>query len=353
MQGGLTSHSRPWFKLGLLDRDRAEYGPHKVWLEDAERIMYMVYDQSNFYNVIHTAYEEQGGFATTVCYQEDDPNTISHFTLFTAGEYRLAVGPNGKADTIFRRIWMTAIQMARFFGENSLSNETKNLLNTNPYEWVEVMLVLEPNDGRDITKIDNLNMPYRSVWFELSQSERVLRRSGFNEMPAAVSRWAVVGQNPYGTCPGHDALGNAKMLQEMEKSSLKSIHKENDPPMLVPSELKDILSLLPGAKNVYDGKDEKAVRPLYQIKPQVDRTEAKIERVEQKIQKTFYNDLFLLITDRPNMTAYEVAERQEEKLVLLGPTIERQINELLDPTVERTFNICLRRFFGASLSSSS
>jgi hypothetical protein len=37
------------------------------------------------------------------------------------------------------------------------------------------------------------------------------------------------------------------------------------------------------------------------------------------------------------MTATEVAERHEEKLLMLGPVIERLNNELLYPLVETTF----------------
>jgi hypothetical protein len=38
------------------------------------------------------------------------------------------------------------------------------------------------------------------------------------------------------------------------------------------------------------------------------------------------------------MTATEVAERHEEKLLMLGPVLERLHNELLDPLIEMTFD---------------
>ena len=38
------------------------------------------------------------------------------------------------------------------------------------------------------------------------------------------------------------------------------------------------------------------------------------------------------------MTATEVAERHEEKLLMLGPVLERLHNELLDPLIDITFN---------------
>ena len=54
--------------------------------------------------------------------------------------------------------------------------------------------------------------------------------------------------------------------------------------------------------------------------------------------------MFLMISnvDAGKMTATEVAERTQEKMMMLGPVLERLKNELLDPLIERTFNICLR-----------
>jgi hypothetical protein len=49
--------------------------------------------------------------------------------------------------------------------------------------------------------------------------------------------------------------------------------------------------------------------------------------------------MFLMLATQPNtrMTATEVAERHEEKLLMLGPVLERLHNELLDPLVDITF----------------
>jgi hypothetical protein len=41
------------------------------------------------------------------------------------------------------------------------------------------------------------------------------------------------------------------------------------------------------------------------------------------------------------MTATEVAERHEEKLLMLGPVLERIHNELLSPLVDITFDRCM------------
>lgn len=65
-----------------------------------------------------------------------------------------------------------------------------------------------------------------------------------------------------------------------------------------------------------------------------------IQDVRGRIRSTFYADLFLMLSNQqnPNMTATEVAERHEEKLLMLGPVLERLQNELLDPLIETTFD---------------
>ena len=43
------------------------------------------------------------------------------------------------------------------------------------------------------------------------------------------------------------------------------------------------------------------------------------------------------------MTATEVAERHQEKMLVLGPVLERLKNELLDPLIDRAFNLLARQ----------
>ena len=66
--------------------------------------------------------------------------------------------------------------------------------------------------------------------------------------------------------------------------------------------------------------------------------EQKIAAIQQMIHTIFKRDLFLLITDRPEMTATEVVERSQEKLIMIGPVTERQIPDVLEPALSYTFN---------------
>jgi hypothetical protein len=67
---------------------------------------------------------------------------------------------------------------------------------------------------------------------------------------------------------------------------------------------------------------------------------AEKEGLRQQIQQHFHNDLFLMISEaNKNMTATEVAERNGEKLLMLGPVLDRLRAELFQPLIERVYGI--------------
>ena len=344
LQGGLCSPSRPWFRRSMKDPDLSKYGPVKAWLRTVEEAEYSMYRGTNFYNVVHTAFEELGGFGTAPILQMEDPNTVMRFRISTAGEYRIALGEDGTVDTIYRDLWLTAFQLQAMFGRERLSAPVQSAIENNPYSYFRVIHVVEPRSSRDPNMKDHTNMAFRSLWFEYGENDTQLRDSGFEEFPGAVPRWAAIANLAYGLAPGHSALGNIKMLQEMQKSAIKGVHKKVDPPMKVPSKYKGLLNLTPGATNVVDD-DGAGVGSLYDVNLSIQELEYKIMEIKKDIDATFYADLFLMLSranDRSDMTATEVVERHEEKLLMLGPTVERQETELLQPILGRGFNIMWR-----------
>jgi hypothetical protein len=72
---------------------------------------------------------------------------------------------------------------------------------------------------------------------------------------------------------------------------------------------------------------------------------ADIQETQQRVKDAFYANLFLMMaeSDRREITAREIDERHEEKMLMLGPVLERLHDELLDPLVKRVFSIMIRR----------
>ncbi len=87
------------------------------------------------------------------------------------------------------------------------------------------------------------------------------------------------------------------------------------------------------------------LRPIYQVKFDLSGASAERQIIQTRIKKAFYEDLFLMISDmdRRQVTATEIDERKEEKLLALGPMLTRIDKDGLSPLVDRTFNIAYRK----------
>ena len=114
-----------------------------------------------------------------------------------------------------------------------------------------------------------------------------------------------------------------------------------NPPLQVPTSLKNRdVDILPGGVTFVDSGPNAGIRTQFDVRIDLSHLLADIQDVRGRINSAFYADLFLMLTQRADarMTATEVAERHEEKLLMLGPVLERLHNELLDPMIEITFH---------------
>ncbi|MBA4359802.1 MAG: hypothetical protein C0411_03605, partial [Pseudomonas sp.] len=85
--------------------------------------------------------------------------------------------------------------------------------------------------------------------------------------------------------------------------------------------------------------------PLYMVNPAwLGQLRGEIVADSDIIDTAFFVDLFLMISQMDSVrTAYEIATRKEEKLLMLGPVLERQTDDLLDPLVDLYFSEMLEQ----------
>ena len=141
-------------------------------------------------------------------------------------------------------------------------------------------------------------------------------------------RWEIVGSDFYGRGPGWNALGEAKTLQEMRFDYLVAQKMGIQPPIVGPLDLRKArYNLEPGGLTFIDDPN-KVFRPLYQIQPDIPGQLQAMSDSLDMIKTTFFADLFLTIimSDNRDMTAREVEERHNEKMMMLGPVLERLEN---------------------------
>jgi hypothetical protein len=105
-------------------------------------------------------------------------------------------------------------------------------------------------------------------------------------------------------------------------------------------------STLPGDLTYVDVMSgQQGFVPAYQVDPRLQELEDSQREVRARIQRVCFEDLFLMLSqsDRREITAREVEERHEEKLLALGPVLEQLNQDLLDPLIDRTFEIMVRQ----------
>nr|DAO63089.1 MAG TPA: head to tail connecting protein [Caudoviricetes sp.] len=364
MLGGMTSPARPWFRLTTRSPELDENGNVKRWLADVQREMLMVFAKSNVYQALNNAYLELACYGTACLVALPSDRHVIHLHEMTMGDYWIEEDAEHRVNTVYRQILMTAEQMVDTFGKNAVSKRVLKAYE-NPatcFQTFTVIQAIEPRPEYDRTKKDKLNMPYRSVYFEeqegtyanaldadniaTSSKDRILREEGFKSFPCLVPRWTASKRSPYGRSPGMKALGVVMALQEETAIKDRSVDYTVNPPVLVPEEYESKpLDFGPGGVSYCNLSLAQQVKTAWDVKLDLSAVSADIQDKRQSINNYFYKDLFMMLaqTARYGRTAYEVEKLDKEKMLIMGPVLERLHLELLDPLIASTLQ-CMERF---------
>lgn len=347
LMSGMTSPARPWFKLETADAEMMKLQPVKVWLNEVTELLHTIFQRSNTYRALHQIYEELGVYGTAACLIVPDFENVIHCYPLTCGEYAIATNWKGEVVTLYREFQKTVSEVVKEFGYNNCSPATQGLYDRGTLDaWVTIVHAIEPRTDRDNTMVDAKNMAWSSVYFEQGQTDKeYLRESGFKRFPGVAPRWAVSGGDIYGNSPGMEVLGDVKQLQHQQLRKAQAIDYQTNPPLQVPSSMKNRdVEILPGGISYVDAASPQGgIRTMFDVNLNLSYLTQDIQDVRRRIESGFYADLFLMLSNdsNPNMTATEVAERHEEKMLMLGPVLERLQNELLDPLIEIAFDAAI------------
>jgi hypothetical protein len=359
LHAGLTSPARPWFKLSTPDPELAEHQAVKEWLNAVTMRMQVVFADSNLYNTLPICYGDIGVFGTAAISVLADTKDLFRCYAYPLGSYALGLDARGLATTFVRDYELSVRQIVEEFGVvpgttrinwSNISSGVKDLWDKGAYnQGVKVCWVVTPNEQADERKLGSQFLPWTSAHFEEGSdraASRFLRLSGFRSFPILAPRWDITGEDTYGTdCPGMTCLGDVKQLQMMQREKAKAIKTAVTPPLVGDYELRtQKTSILPG-DITYTRNPQHGLRAVYEIRLDLSHMVQDISQVQYRIQRAFYEDLFLMLARsdetlgaaRP--TAREIDERHEEKLLALGPVLERTNDELLSPLIDRVYGM--------------
>jgi hypothetical protein len=356
MMAGITSPARPWFKLVIEGVDKDESHPVNIWLSECQKRMMRVMNESNFYNGMAQIFEDLSVFNTaSMLIYEDFEDVIRCYNSCT-GEYYLGNSDRMKVEVFYRKFTWTVSQIVERWGIENCSENVKTLYEQKGASLQQEIIIahsIEPNKPYfdDISR----SFAYRELYWEWGSAQtrgnnngpQYLECRGFHELPGIFPRWDISGNDAYGRGPSMDALGDIKQLQQETKRKAQAIDKLVNPPLLADVQLKNQpASTLPGGVTYVAGlsKTTEGMKPIYEVRPPIQEIMMDIQEVQKRIKTIFFNDIFMMFENlqAEPRSAAAVDVRREEKLIMLGPVLERFQGEALDPAIDRVWNVMQR-----------
>ena len=359
MLAGVSSPSRPWLKLKTSDQDLNESQEAKMWFDIAERYLYDVFASSNYYHVKQQSYRDMGDFGQGPVLTDEDFDNVINCYCSPAGEYYLAVDRRGVVDTMYRDMQRTTLQIIEEFAPwGNIPREVRYAYDTGDYQrnWT-IIGVDQPNVRFQRGARGPNGMVFSKVYYCLDVADQdgnaILGVGGANENPISAPRWDLQAGDTYGDGPGIIVLPTVKSLQVLERRKGQMVDKMAAPSTQAPASMKKAklsVNHMPGGNSFYPdisaaGSSGAPIRAIYEIQgPQLQAVMMEMNVLEGRIDTGYFVDLFLatLQSDRRQVTATEIAERHEEKLIALGPVLERTHYEGLNHDVKRAFGVLMR-----------
>ncbi|WP_085905903.1 portal protein [Kiloniella majae] len=247
-------------------------------------------------------------------------------------ECYLASNAWGQTDVFYRVYKLTLRQIITEFGEDNIPLHLKQRMDK-PDLLEEKFEIIHAIDASLSGKIKT-NFAWPSVHV-LKLHHHVLRESGYYEFPIHASSFVESDGETYGWGPAMMALPDIKQLNVMNKTTIAAAEQAVSPAFATVQKLKRRLNLGANAINPDLVTDDGRLK----IQPIVtgarpDIGEQLIEKKQLDISANFYGDLWQILVNKPDMTAYEAALRAQEKNELIGPPFAKQ-EEMLASMVMR------------------
>tara|TARA_B110000037_G_scaffold175768_1_gene200483 strand:+ start:1067 stop:2716 length:1650 start_codon:yes stop_codon:yes gene_type:complete len=343
LHGSLTSPSTKWFGLRFREDELNENKDAKDWLEKCSKGIFQEFGKSNFSTEVAEAYQDLAGFGTS-CLQFDVKTKDAQFDGFNfrachLAEVVISENEEGRIDTVFRKLKLTARQAHQKFGDDC-GEKSMKALKTDPdkeFEYIQAVIPRELKGEPAMVAPPNMR-PYACYYVSVID-KKICKESGYYELPYMVPRWGKTTGDVYGFGPGCVARPDIKTLNESRKLAMKAWEKSIDPPLM---------AMQNGILGKIDMRPSSVtyVRDMNGLAPISNQTNWSADQlmlgdVRGSVRRIFFSDQ-LELNEGPQMTATEVQVRYELMQRLLGPTLGRLQSEFLNPIVERAFYSMLR-----------
>ena len=336
MYGHLCPPNQRWFMLGPGSSPEGIPEDHRHWYQETTRVLHEELGVSNFALVMPENFRNMGSVGTSDIYVEKgDPGmpTLVFKDIFLS-DFCVEENAKGMVDKLYRRLSFKPNQAIKEFGEENVTQNIRDAAEDDKKRLDDFHFIHAtfPRDERDEDKLDNANMPYASLYVD-EKNKKIVSESGYHEFPHIVGMLDKETGESYGRSPGMKMLPEIKLLNKMVKTTIVAAEKIVDPALQAPHDgFLYPFRTAPGKINYYRAGTTDRIEPL-ETKGNVNLGLEMEDRRRANLQRAWFVDLFLMLAEKKNMTATEVLERVEEKLIILGPILGRMFvmfNHLID-----------------------
>lgn len=319
-------------------------GIHQKYFKEVSDIQYGIINDSNWNETILENYTDDLVFGTSPILTEEDHKEHVRYTSIPVEQVSFERDDRGEVCGVFRRFKYTALQIQMRWPDRVPEDVRNAIKDQKYYEKFDVVHYVGPRDYRDVSKKDNTNMAYRSVWIFKKDASK-LAEGGFMSNPYAVMEfWRQCGDE-MAYSPAMDVLASIKLVNAQKRTYIRRNMKDADQASASPSRFwLGRFSQNPAAMNYYD--KTKFTKEDYFNIPTGGNVQIGVEMMQQEqeiIDRGFFLTLFKAMTMiSKDMNVPETQQRISESIELIAPVVGR-MTKTIGKSQLRTYEILSSR----------
>lgn len=346
LHGSLTNPSARWFDMRFRQSKLNKNKQASTWLQHASESVYYSLQDSNFNLEINETYQDLAGFGTASILLEEGDGTTGwnglNFTAVPLKEAYFEEDFQGNVLRFYRKMQWTPQQIISKFGD--VPESVSRAEEAGIRDKMDVIFCIYPRNN-NIVQVGTKQAPSRRPWayqyILRDDASKLGKEGGYYEMPAYAPRWRTTSGSQWGNSPAMMAIGDILTLNAARKMQLVASEKLIDPPLLA-EERALITDLNLEAAGLTVVRNIDGVRPL-ETRGQISVSDHMVDQLQEAVRNYFFtNQLQFPPTQAQPMTATEAQIRYDQIQRLLGPTLGRIQNDMLDPIVSRAFRMLAR-----------
>jgi hypothetical protein len=351
LHGALTSPSIRWFDLRYRSEELNNSKRAVEWIQGVSERVHNELQDSNFNLEINETYQDICGYGTSfITLEEVNPKSSKweglNFSSVPLKEGYFEEDENGRILRFYRHLQWAPSKIIAKFGED-VPPIVKERDEAGGTDKMDLLFVVVPRNN-NIAGIAEMNRskapskrPYEYKYILLEGAATLGKPGGYYEMPSFAGRWRKTSGSQWGNSPAMLALYDVITLNEAREMQLRMAEKMIDPPIL--AEERAILSDLNlGASEINIVRSVQGIE-AWRAEGNLPISDHMINQLQESIRDYFFIDQLRMPAQQAQpMTATEIQLRYEQMQRLLGPTLGRLANDILDPIISRTVRMLAR-----------